>query len=360
MFGAVAAGIPSFGDLSWKAPVRAVQVGAFPSQTTTAQTISRSGNGALPSVDGVSLAVGDRLLVAAQSSGYVEGIYTVTSLGSGSAPWLLTRARDCDTAAEMVVGASCYITEGDTWAGTTAVAQAAWTPTTGDPDWRPVPQLNFARQVFTADGTWTKTRPLATVTVTVTGGGGGGGGCEATGASQSASGGGGGGGGTAIATFAASALASSLSVTVGNGGAVSPGSPGGDGAGSAFGWPTGPRVIGHGGVGGEPGLATSGTNRIPGGSGGAAQNGDTNLDGSDGGVGAVIGGNRYNGGFGGSSYLGGSQAAPSAAAGSTGKDYGGGGSGACSGNSTSARAGGAGAPGVVIVDEYWIGPGSFT
>ena len=41
-----------------------------------------------------TLTVGDRILVYQQSTGYWNGVYTITSLGSGSSKWQLTRATD--------------------------------------------------------------------------------------------------------------------------------------------------------------------------------------------------------------------------------------------------------------------------
>lgn len=44
-----------------------------------------------------TLTVGDRILVYQQSTGYWNGVYTITSLGSGASKWKLTRATDQDT-----------------------------------------------------------------------------------------------------------------------------------------------------------------------------------------------------------------------------------------------------------------------
>ena len=69
-----------------------------------ASTITASGNGKLP-VDGVR--VNDAILVAGGvtggvgSSSIANGVYTVTSLGSGTTQWKLTRSPSSDTAAEL-------------------------------------------------------------------------------------------------------------------------------------------------------------------------------------------------------------------------------------------------------------------
>lgn len=62
-------------------------------------TLTANANGALAAIDGVTLAVNDRLLVKNQASGLQNGLYAVTSVGSGGAPWILTRTSDADTTA---------------------------------------------------------------------------------------------------------------------------------------------------------------------------------------------------------------------------------------------------------------------
>jgi hypothetical protein len=68
---------------------------------------------ALPAQDGVTLQVGDRLLVKNETVGNApyNGIYVVTALGSGVAAWVLTRALDNDQAAEFP-GAYTFVEEG--------------------------------------------------------------------------------------------------------------------------------------------------------------------------------------------------------------------------------------------------------
>ena len=66
-------------------------------------TLTCNANTALTTtlIDGTStytLGVGDRILVKTQAASLQNGIYTVTALGSGSTPWVLTRATDFNTA----------------------------------------------------------------------------------------------------------------------------------------------------------------------------------------------------------------------------------------------------------------------
>jgi hypothetical protein len=218
VWGAASRSIPSFGDLAWKAPVRLATTAALSPATYSAGVLSRSGNGALGTVDGTAPAVGDRLLVKNQASTSTNGIYVVTSLGSGAAPWILTRSTDCDIAAEMVAGLTVLVVAGAQLAGTVWYATAAWTPTTGDPAFTSTPATNV--QVFTVSGTWTQ--PLGAYTahdvLVIGAGGGGGGGRRGAAASQRGGGGGGQGGGMSWATFAYGELGTSIAVTVGTGG----------------------------------------------------------------------------------------------------------------------------------------------
>jgi hypothetical protein len=59
-------------------------------------TLTASANGAL-TVDSVAATVGNRILVKDQSSALQNGVYTVTTVGDGSTPFLLTRATDMNT-----------------------------------------------------------------------------------------------------------------------------------------------------------------------------------------------------------------------------------------------------------------------
>jgi hypothetical protein len=88
--------------ISWKQAVRAA--------TTVAGTLASSfENG--DTVDGVTLATGDRILLKDQASASENGIYTVNASG---AP---TRALDANTGAELV-NATVYVSEGTTLADT--------------------------------------------------------------------------------------------------------------------------------------------------------------------------------------------------------------------------------------------------
>ena len=102
-------------DIDYKQSVRVVSI----SNVTLA-------GGALNSVDGVNLSINDRVLVTGQTSGAQNGIYYVTTLGSGSnGTW--TRSIDTDTTGELDSGTIVMVTEGATYADT------QWKLTTNDP-----------------------------------------------------------------------------------------------------------------------------------------------------------------------------------------------------------------------------------
>lgn len=63
-------------------------------------TLTNSGAQAALSIDGVSMAVNDRVLVWQQTTGTQNGVYVVTTVGSGATNWVLTRSSDADTSTE--------------------------------------------------------------------------------------------------------------------------------------------------------------------------------------------------------------------------------------------------------------------
>lgn len=94
-------------------------------RVVTATNITLSG-GAPSSVDGVSLSTGDRVLVIAQTTGTQNGLYYVTTLGSGSnGTW--ARTSDGNENGEIEAGMIVMVTEGVIYADT------QWKLITDDP-----------------------------------------------------------------------------------------------------------------------------------------------------------------------------------------------------------------------------------
>ena len=98
-----------------------------------AGTLTADTNGAL-AIDGVTLVVGDRVLVKDQTDGVENGIYRVTNTGGASAQFVLTRTPDADTASEITGGAFTFIEEGTLHADNGFVATHNGEPTLGTDD----------------------------------------------------------------------------------------------------------------------------------------------------------------------------------------------------------------------------------
>jgi hypothetical protein len=81
-------------------------------------TLTNAGTQAAFTTDGTSPALNARILVKDQTTTSQNGIYTLTTIGSGSTNWVLTRATDFDTAAEIAGGDFTFVDTGTTLANT--------------------------------------------------------------------------------------------------------------------------------------------------------------------------------------------------------------------------------------------------
>jgi len=86
-------------------------------------TLTANANGAL-TVDGQTMVADERVLIKDQSAGLQNGIYKVTTAGSGGAAFVLTRTTDFDSPAEVTSGAFTFIETG------TANSDSGWVLTT--------------------------------------------------------------------------------------------------------------------------------------------------------------------------------------------------------------------------------------
>jgi hypothetical protein len=150
--------------IDWKQSVRLATAAALPANTPAGsgvgKTLTANANGAL-SVDGVAVAVADRVLVKNEAAGANNGIYTVTATGSAGAPYVLTRATDFDQDAEVTAGAATFATEGSTQADT------GWVLITNDPIVVDTTALSFTQ--FTGTGALTFGMPVAVGTANAEG-----------------------------------------------------------------------------------------------------------------------------------------------------------------------------------------------
>ena len=87
-------------------------------------TLTNAGTQAALVIDGVTVSVNDRVLIYTQTNQTQNGIYVVTSVGSGSTNWILTRASDANTyvinsASGLSEGSTVFVQQGATGAGET-------------------------------------------------------------------------------------------------------------------------------------------------------------------------------------------------------------------------------------------------
>jgi hypothetical protein len=110
--------------------------------TSSSNTIVSAPN----TVDSVSLAIGDRILLAAHMTQGYQGIWEVQTVGTGSnGVWI--RPSDFDTSAEVTSGAFTFVTEGTTY------GNSGWVLTTDDPI--TLGTTNLVWQQFSGAGEYT-------------------------------------------------------------------------------------------------------------------------------------------------------------------------------------------------------------
>jgi hypothetical protein len=96
--------------LSVKQSVRLATAAALPGVTVVGSTLVAVGVGVL-TIDGQAVALNDRILVKDQVAQAQNGIYKCTTAGASLVAFVLTRATDSDTSAE-IVGAFAFVEEG--------------------------------------------------------------------------------------------------------------------------------------------------------------------------------------------------------------------------------------------------------
>jgi hypothetical protein len=116
--------------LSPKNSVKAATAAALPANTYNngtsgvGATLTGNSNGALPSINGYSASVNDDILVQTEATAANNGIYTVTQVGDGSHPYILTRRTDADTSAKLL---GAFVFDENTGSGYTIVSTSAIT-----------------------------------------------------------------------------------------------------------------------------------------------------------------------------------------------------------------------------------------
>lgn len=136
--------------LSWKTAVMAGTVSALPTvvYNNGASGVGATLTAAVPGVltiDGYTPLINDRLLIQNQVAALQNGIYTLTTVGTGGVAFILTRATDNNTSAEMT-SATVLVTNGSTNAGK-AFTQTSIAPTMGT---TAINWVNFLSAAYTA------------------------------------------------------------------------------------------------------------------------------------------------------------------------------------------------------------------
>lgn len=147
-----------FAGQSPKAPVKAVFLANLTATYSNGAlgvgaTLTATGNGAIPTADGITVLAGDRVLITAQTTAFQNGIYAVTAAGSVGTPFILTRTTDTDTAAKMS-GFYTVAQQGST------VGDHEWLNTSDDPITVGATSINivdFGTTTFAAGGGIIKT-----------------------------------------------------------------------------------------------------------------------------------------------------------------------------------------------------------
>lgn len=77
-----------------------------------ASNVFTAGSNYVVTIDGVTVALNDRVLLAGQSTGLQNGVYYVSQVGTASVPLILTRTTDADSAADLEFGMFVQLTNG--------------------------------------------------------------------------------------------------------------------------------------------------------------------------------------------------------------------------------------------------------
>ena len=99
-------------------------------------TLTNAGTQAALVIDGITMVVADRVLVYEQTDQTENGVYVVTSIGSGATNWVLTRSDDTNTYVTdspdgLSEGSTFFVQEGATGAGETYTCNTVGTITFG-------------------------------------------------------------------------------------------------------------------------------------------------------------------------------------------------------------------------------------
>lgn len=316
--------------------------------TATKKFLTQTGNGTISASPGWNTVLNTD----------INGTITIAQGGTGQ----ITKSAAFDALSPMTTGGD-LIYGGASGTGTrlangTAGQFLKSAGGTSAPVWTSVTETTKQMISATGSGTYTTPAGCSLIKVTVTGGGGGGGGC-ASAINTAAIGGGGSGASTVIKWISSPLSTYSYTVGAGGSGGAAGNNAGSGGNSSTFGTSLITAAGGQAGGGGATATSGFGGNGATGGGFLASPTGDINLVGGFGSRGYIFSQTAAVSGNGGSSYW--SAMAPgrgnvafTAGAGTAGLNFGGGGSGAMQVSGGGTFAGGNGADGFILVEEFYI------
>jgi hypothetical protein len=117
-------------------------------------TLTADTNRAFSTLDGESVVVGQRVLIKNQTDAKQNGIYVLTTNGSGSVPWVLTRATDADNnpTGEMKNGDFTFVQAGTVNASIGFINNSATNPIVIGTDNITYTEFNAGKTVVAGDG----------------------------------------------------------------------------------------------------------------------------------------------------------------------------------------------------------------
>lgn len=134
----------------WKASVRCATTAALPAHAgISGNTMTATVNGAFAAVDGVTLALNERILVKDEATQSQNGIWQLDIVGTAGTKWRLIRTEDANADAEVTAGMSVWVAEG------TVNGDTAWVLTANDPITLNTTNLTFTQ--FGGVGSYTGT-----------------------------------------------------------------------------------------------------------------------------------------------------------------------------------------------------------
>ena len=133
-------------------------------------TLTADTNRAFSTLDGESVVVGQRVLIKNQTDAKQNGIYVLTTNGSVSVPWVLTRATDADNSpvGEMKAGDFCFVTNGTTNAGFGFVNNSTANPIVIGTDNITYTGFNAATPITAGNGLQEATPGILSIDTTIT------------------------------------------------------------------------------------------------------------------------------------------------------------------------------------------------